>query len=340
MRHMIPDESIPKVIKKILPAVVSITASKYLNIEDQSSHFLGFEELLLPPRAKKEIRVGGGSGFIVDPDGLILTNSHVLSDPKAEYVVILDDEKRVRAEILARDPLNDIAILKIKGKNLPILPLGDSSNLELGQTAIAIGNALGTFRNTVSVGVVSGLSREIDGGELSTGRQIRMRKLIQTDAAINPGNSGGPLINLEGEAIGINTAVVFLAENVGFAIPINPAKKDLEDVKKYGKIRVPFLGVKYIPITKDLQEKYNLPADYGALLVPMGLEKPIIPKGPADKAGLKEEDIILQVEDQKLSLKEPLEDILQKFQIGQEIELTVLRKGKEIKLKTVLGERN
>jgi len=334
------EKSIPQVVKKVLPAVVSITISKYLDVyEQRPSPFFGFDDPLTIPRGRKKVRIGGGSGFVISPDGLILTNRHVVADPKAEYIVILDTEKKSKAKVLGADPVNDIAILKIKAKNLAVIELGDSSKLELGQTVIAIGNVLDAFRNTVSVGVVSGLSREIIGGDF-LGRKIRMRKLIQTDAAINPGNSGGPLIDLSGKAIGINTAVVFLAENVGFAIPINPAKKDLEDIKKYGKIKTPFLGIKYIQVTKELKRKYKLPIDYGALLAPMGLEKPVLEKGPAAKAGLKQGDIILEINKNKISEKEPLEDILQNFQIGQEIELKVLRDKKQIKIKVKLGERN
>jgi len=333
------EKSIPEVVKEVLPAVVSITISKYLTVyEHYRSPFLGFEDFFAVPKGKRKVKVGGGSGFIVHSGGLILTNRHVVGDPKAEYIVILNNEKKYKAKILARDPMNDIAVLKINAKNLPVIEMGDSSKLELGQTVIAIGNALG-FQNTVSVGVVSGLSREIVGGELLTGRKIKLRRLIQTDAAINPGNSGGPLVNLSSKVIGINTAVVFLAENVGFALPVNPAKKVLEDIKKYGRIRTPFLGVRYIPITKELKEKYGLPISYGALLVPMGLEKPIVPGGPADKAGLKEGDIILEANNKKISFENSLEDILQKFHVGEEIELKILRDKKQIKLKVKLGER-
>lgn len=333
-----PEKSIPEVVKKVLPSVVSVTISKYLTIyERYPSPFFGFEEFFAVPREKRRVKIGGGSGFIVDKNGLILTNSHVIADPQAEYIVILNNEKKFKAEILDRDPINDIAVLKIKARGLPTIELGDSLNLELGQTVIAIGNVLGAFRNTVSAGVVSGLSREITGGDLFTGKKIRMKRLIQTDAAINPGNSGGPLINLEGKAIGINTAVVFLAENVGFAIPINPAKKDLDDIKKHGKIRIPFLGIGYVPVTKEVQKIYNLPVDYGAFLVPG--EKVVSPDGPAEKAGLKEGDLILEVRKEKITIKNPIGDILQKFSVDDEIELKILRDKKEIKLKAKLGER-
>ena len=336
--------TIVKIIKKVLPAVASITISKYLTVFEKPfgpSPFR-FEEFFMIPRGRKKIKVGGGSGFIVDSSGIILTNRHVVEDPHAEYIVTLNEEKKYRTEILAKDPINDVAILKIDAKkNLPIIELGDSSKLELGQTTIAIGNILGTFRNTVSVGVVSGLSRQITAVSGLDHQIQRLKGLIQTDAAINPGNSGGPLIDTEGKVIGINAAMVFGAENVGFALPINTAKKCLEDLKKFGKIRYPFLGIRYILLNKELQERYNLPLGQGALVVsePMPEAEAVVPGGPADKAGLEEKDIILEIEKEKVSVKNPLEDILQKFQIGQIVNLKVLRNKKEIVFKIKVGER-
>lgn len=336
-------EPIVQIVKKVLPAVVSITISKFLTVFESplGPAPFGFEEFFMIPRGRKKIKVGGGSGFIVDPSGIILTNRHVVADPDAEYVVVLNEEKKYRTKILARDPINDVAILKIDARNLPTAELGDSDKLELGQTVIAIGNALGTFRNTVSVGVVSGLSREIRAISTFDKKAQRLKGLIQTDAAINPGNSGGPLVDLDGKVIGINAAMVFLAENVGFALPINVAKKDLQDLKKYGKIRQPFLGVRYVLITKDLQKRYNLPVDYGALVISEKIpgREAVVPGGPAEKAGIKELDIILEIEKEKITTKNPLEDILQKFKIGQIIQLKVLRNGEEIIFKVAIGER-
>lgn len=345
---MIEHSPVVEVVKKVTPAVVSIIISKYLTIyETPFGSPWGFEEFFRIPRERKKIRIGGGSGFIVDSNGLILTNRHVVADPKAEYMVVLsDDEKKFKAEVLARDPINDVAILKIKAKNLPTVELGDSSQLQLGQTVIAIGTALGIFPNTVSVGVVSGLSRAITAFGTADQKAVRLRGLIQTDAAINPGNSGGPLVDLEGKVIGINSAMVFLAENIGFALPINTAKKDLEDLKEYGRIRQPFLGIRYVLLNKALKEKYKLPKDRGALIIseppPSPFEKgapAVVPGSAADKAGVKEGDIILEIEKEKITQKNPLEDILQKFKIGQTIELKILRDKKEITLKAVVEER-
>jgi len=334
---------IPKIVKKVLPGVVSITVSKMMPVFETPfgpSPF-GFDGFFMVPKGKKKIQVGGGSGFIVDPSGIILTNRHVVSDPQAEYLVVLDEEKKYPAEILVKDPINDVAIIKIKEKNLPVIELGDSSKLELGQTVIAIGNALGNFLNTVSVGVVSGLFREITAGDAVTQSFTKLRGLIQTDAAINPGNSGGPLIDIEGKAIGINTAMVFMAENIGFALPINNAKKDLADLKKYGKLKQPFLGVRYVLLNKDLKEKFNLSVDYGALIVsePAPGGEAVVAGGAADRAGIKEKDILLEIKKQKITQKTPVEDLLQKCEIGEMIDIKALREGREIFFKVSLEER-
>lgn len=336
---------IPKIIKKVLPAVVSITVSKLLPVFETpfappKSPF-GFDNFFMIPRGKKKMKVGGGSGFIVDSSGIVLTNRHVVSDPAAEYVVVLNEEEKCEAKVLARDQIHDVAILKINKKSLPTISLGDSAKLELGQTAVAIGNVLGAFRDTVSVGVVSGLSREISAGDVNTKKITKLRGLIQTDAAINPGNSGGPLIDMNGKAIGINTAMVFFAENVGFALPINNAKKDLADLKKYGRLRQPFLGVRYILLNKELQKRFNLPIDRGALVIsePAPEGKAVIAGSAGDKAGIKEGDVILEVQNVKISEKNPLEVILEKCKIGQTISLKTFRNGKEIICRTVLDER-
>lgn len=339
-----PKESIPQIVKKVLPAVVSITISKLLTIYERQPFgfpFPGFEEFFLVPKRKKRVKIGGGSGFIIDKEGLILTNRHVVADPEAEYVVLVNDERKFKPEILARDPISDIAILKVNAKNLPTIELGDSSKLALGQQAIAIGNVLGTFRNTVSVGVVSGLSREITAGDILSREKTRLRGLIQTDAAVNPGNSGGPLLDITGKAIGINVATVFLAENIGFALPINTAKKALEEVKKYGRVRRPFLGVRYVPITKGLRERYRIPVKTGVLVVsePYPGGEAVVAGSPAAKAGIQPFDIILQVGKEKVSHKNPLQDILQKLKVGDEIALKIFRESQELTLKAKLEER-
>ncbi len=339
-----PSSPIIGLAKKVCPAVITIVVSKDLpKIEGFYFFPFGGEEFIVPKfeKEKKKTKIGGGSGFIVSPNGYVFTSSHVVADPKAEYTVIYEPDKKYSAEIVSRDPISDIAILKINAKNLPYLELGDSDKIELGEEVIAVGNALGEFHDTVSWGIISGMSRVITAyGGLIDGRTAQLRGLIQTDAAINPGNSGGPLVNMEGKAIGINTAMVMGAQNIGFAIPINYAKKDLEEVKKYGRIRRPFLGIRYIVLNQEIARLHKLPTSSGALIVRETLgEEAVVRGSAADKAGLKEYDIILEIEDEKITEKNPLANILQKYKIGDEIKLKVLREKKEIILKVKLEEK-
>jgi S1-C subfamily serine protease len=333
-----------EIAKKVCPAVITIVISKDLP-KVEGFYFLpyGGKNFVVPRihKGKKErTKIGGGSGFIVSPDGYIITSCHVVGDTEADYTVVFEPEKKYPAKVLCRDPINDIAILKVNVKKLPYLELGDSSKIELGEEVIAVGNALGEFHDTVSTGVVSGLSRYITAFSGLDHRAERLRGLIQTDAAINPGNSGGPLIDMEGRVIGVNTAVVAMAQNIGFAIPINCAKKDLEEVKKYGKIRRPFLGVKYILLNKEMAKKNKLPVDYGALIIRETLGEEAVLKGSAaEKAGLKEFDIILELNGEKISDKNPLSHILDKLKINDEITLKILRSKKEITLKSKLEEK-
>ncbi|MCK4520769.1 trypsin-like peptidase domain-containing protein [Candidatus Parcubacteria bacterium] len=333
-----------KIVKKACPAVITIVISKDLpKIDGFYMLPFGGQNFVVPKiekNKKEKTKIGGGSGFIISPDGIILTSQHVVGDPQAEYTIVLEPEKKYPAKILARDSLNDIAILKIEAKNLPFLKLGNSNQIELGETVIAIGNALGEFHDTVSTGVVSGLSRTITAFNNIAQQAESLRGLIQTDAAINPGNSGGPLVNINGNVIGVNTAMVAMAQNIGFAIPINYAKKDLEEVKKYGKIKRPFLGVRYILLNKDLSEKNKLPVGYGALIVREALgESAVIQNSAAGKAGLKEFDIILECNNKKITTDNPLSAILQKHKIGEEVELKILRDKKEILAKVKLEEK-
>lgn len=345
------EQAIVSVVKEVSPSVVSIIITKDLPIIEEywSSPFEEFFgvpfEFKIPQYRQKgteKREVGGGSGFIISKDGLVLTNKHVVLDENADYTVLTNDGKKYPAEVLAKDPFQDLAILKIKStKKLSLKPvrLGDSEKIQVGQTVIAIGNALGEFRNTVSVGVVSGLGRRVTasgGGFVET-----IENLIQTDAAINRGNSGGPLLNLAGEVIGVNTAMAQMAENIGFAIPINKAKKDIEQVRAQGKISYPFLGVCWTQVTPELKEQLNLPVDYGALIQKSGnCPYGIFPGSAAQKAGLKVGDIILEWNGKKLTSENSLGKVIQKHNPGDEIVLKILRGGKEKTLKVVLGERN
>jgi serine protease Do len=340
---MLEKSPIVEVAKKVCPAVITIVISRDLpKVEGFYFFPFGGQEFVFPKikKGKEKTKIGGGSGSIVSDDGYILTCNHVVGDPEADYTVIIDPKHKYSAKILAKDPLVDIAILKINEKNLPYLELGDSNKIDLGETVIAVGNPLGEFEDTISAGIVSGLSRKITAYGGIPFKTTSLRGLIQTDAAINPGNSGGPLVDMEGKVIGINTAMVMGAQNIGFAIPINYAKKILEEVRKYGKIQRPFLGIRYVILNKEISGANKLPADYGALIVREALGEPaVIKNSAAEKGGLKEYDIILELAGEKITEENTLSDILQKHKIGEEISLKILREGKEMNLTVKLEEK-
>ncbi|MDQ5883080.1 MAG: putative serine protease HtrA [Patescibacteria group bacterium] len=333
---------IEKVVKDSENSVVSIIATKDLPVLREyfiDPFGLGFMIPQYRQEGTKPQQVSAGSGFVIDSNGFIATNKHVVADSSAQYTVLMNDGKKYEATVIARDPVEDFAVLKINKTNLVPVKLGDSNKLVLGQTVIAIGNALGEFKNTVSVGVVSGLRRNIsvttDAGEIVT-----LDNVIQTDAAINPGNSGGPLLNLSGEVVGINTAMVSSAQNIGFALPINVLKNSLDQAVTTGKIKVPYLGVRYLLITPNLQQDKNLPVDYGALLTKGEEGEPAVEKNsPAAKAGLKENDIILEVNSIKVTEDNPLASLIRQYQVGETLILKVLRDNKTFTVQVVLEER-
>ena len=345
------EELIVKAVEEVSPAVVSIIASKDVPVLEQYytdpfggdpffRQFFGGEFQVPQYRQKGTERreISSGSGFIVSSDGLVMTNRHVVADTEAEFTVLMNDGSKKPARVLARDPVQDLAILKIEGTDLPTARFGDSSRIRIGQTAIAIGNALGQFRNTVSVGVVSGLERSIVAGGGGVAAE-NLEELIQTDAAINPGNSGGPLINMYGEVIGINTAVAQGAENIGFAIPSNRMKRDVASVAAYGKIIRPYLGIRYTLITKEIAEKEKLGRDYGAWLMKSADGPAIMPGSPAEKAGLKEGDIVLAIALARIDPSHTLVSLIEQYQVGDEVALTVFRDGAELEVKVKLEER-
>jgi serine protease Do len=284
--------------------------------------------------------VGGGTAFIISPDGMAVTNNHVVSDTKASYTAFANDGKKYDVEVIARDATLDIAVIKIKGKPSPnYLSFGDSSTVKLGQTVIAIGNALGEYRNTVSFGVISGLSRSIVAGDPNAGEEEQLDEVLQTDAAINPGNSGGPLLDLSGRVIGMNTAIVSGSENIGFAIPATVIKAAVESVKQHGKILRPYMGVRYTQVTEALKEKNKLPVDYGALIV-RGQSKDelaIVPGSPADKAGLVENDIILEIDGVNIDESHTLASLIRSKKVGDVITLNIYHKGETKTVKLTLA---
>ncbi|MEK7665165.1 MAG: trypsin-like peptidase domain-containing protein [Patescibacteria group bacterium] len=340
---------IVEIAKRVCPAVITVVVSRDLpRAESFYSFPFGGKEYIMPnpPTGKKKgktekTQIGGGSGFIVSSNGYILTSNHVVADSTADYTVILDPKHKYPAKVLSRNPINDTAILKIEGRGFPFIGMANSDKVELGEEVVAVGNALGEFHDTLSAGIVSGLSRFITAFGGIDHQMQNLRGLIQTDAAINPGNSGGPLVNMETKVIGINTAMIMGAQNIGFAIPINYAKKDLNEVRKYGKIIVPFLGVKYVLISKEMAEANKLSAKDGALVVREALgESPIVKGSAADIAGIKEFDIILECNGEKITMKNPLANILQKCKIGQETTFKILRDKKELILKAKLEEKD
>ena len=313
------ESAVIEVVENASPAVVSIAAKQVVfspfggaSTEDNSI----------------------GTGFIVEADGLILTNKHVVASDNASYRVILKDGTDYEVKEIHRDPFVDLAILKIdlpeadKGQ-LPTAVLGDSSDLKVGQTAIAIGNALGKFSNTVTVGVISGIGRGVTASS-GFGRSEVLDDVIQTDAALNPGNSGGPLLNLSGEVVGINVATTTGAENIGFSIPINAVKPVLDDFKIKGRIVRPFLGIEYVIITEDLSVLRKLPQ--GAFV------QRVVEGTPAEEAGLKVGDIVTKIDDGAINEENTLAQVIRSHKVGDKMVLTIDRNGEALSLTATLAE--
>lgn len=318
------NSGVVEAVKKVTPTVVSIaTTTKAMSV---------FGDVV-----EQE---GGGTGFIVTNDGLILTNKHVITGA-SEVTVITSDGKDYKGEVVATDPLFDFALVKIEAKDLPVAELGDSDALEIGQRVIAIGNALGEYDNSVSVGVVSGRARSITASDRFGGNSSRIEGLIQTDAPINPGNSGGPLVNIQGQVIGINTAIDTQGNSIGFALPVNSAKVALNSYLKKGKIIRPFMGIRYINITKEFAAVNGLDVTAGALIIAgegQGETLAVIPGGPADKAGLAEGDIITEINGEKLTENKSVITLLSNYAPGDKVEVKYLRKGEEKTTEVTLGE--
>ena len=349
------ESAVISVVEKVSPAVVSIIASRDLSqMKDDFNpqeelffrQFFGEDQFnsLFPSVPNEEFsptsqEVSSGSGFIVSSDGYIVTNGHVVDDENLDYSVLLNNEESYVAKVLAIDPITDLAVLKIEAENLPIVELGDSSDLKVGQTVIAIGNALGEYSNTVSTGVISGLSRLVVAGNYREAEQLV--GVIQTDASINPGNSGGPLLDIRGRVIGINTAIVKGAQNIGFAIPVDSIKSPVNSVKESGEIVRPWLGVHYISISKQLAEKNNLEVQNGALISKGDTleDSAISPSSPADIAGLRENDIILEINGEEITQTKPLIYLISKHNPNDEITLTILRQGERLEVNLILSSR-
>jgi S1-C subfamily serine protease len=339
IREVLREENVVvKVVDEVTPSVVTVGVKKTQRIIDPSLFFFDpFGLFNLPqkqPRVReKKIEQDIGSGFIISADGLVVTNKHVVADTEAEYRLITNDDQEFKVEKIYRDPINDLAILKVSPGNKEFKPvkLGDSDNLKVGQFVIAIGTALGEFRSTVTTGVISGLGRGITAGSPFGGLSERLDNVIQTDAAINPGNSGGPLLDSLGRVIGVNVAVSQSGENIGFAIPINVVKDSIENFEATGKFSRPFLGVRYQIINQRTALLNNVPQ--GAYIVE------VMEDSPAEKAGLKENDIVLKIDGQVIREKDGgLAEIISSKKVGDEVKLEVYRDGETIKLKAKLEE--
>lgn len=322
--ELYPQEKIViDVVRKVSPSVVTIAAESSMTQVDPFS-FFGFE---FEPEESSEEPQNIGSGFLVTEDGLVVTNKHVVNEPGVTYTVITNDQKKYTVRQIYRDPLNDIALIKINpadhvGTRLTPVALGDSDKLQVGQTAIAIGTPLGEFSNTVTTGVISGLGRGITAGSVYEGFIEQLDNVIQTDAAINPGNSGGPLLNSSGQVVGVNTAVSQNGQNIGFALPINTIKDSMNNFNATGQFNRPFLGVSYRMIDEELALQTALPE--GAYI------QTVVKDSSAEKAGVKEGDIITEIDGQKLVAgKKEISTIISQKKVGDKMKLKISTEDQE-----------
>ncbi len=340
--ELIEDETATiAVVENVTPAVVSVVVKKERGSIVRSQFrqpffFNQFLEEAPSDDASELVEVSGGTAFFVTEDGYLLTNRHVVDEKDASLFIVKSDGEELSAKLVDIDPFQDVAVLKVEGEGFPTVKLATAEEAKIGQTVIAIGNSLSEFRNTVTKGVVSGINRRV-----TTGASINadvIEQAIQTDAAINSGNSGGPLINLLGEVIGINTAVSYQGENIGFAIPIVEAKRAIDDVLEFGRIVRPWLGVRYVLVEPESLE--DLEYEVGALIV-AGTQPgqvAVFEGSPADEAGLQSEDVVIAVNNKFLTRENALAEAVSEYRPGDTITITYLRNSTVLTADVTLAE--
>lgn len=314
------EENIAGVVSRVAPSVVSVITTL------QSPAYYG---------SSSTQQEGAGTGIIIGKNGYILTNKHVVNGASTVSAILADGTSYDNVKVIGTDPLNDIAVLKIPNvNNLPVAELGNSGSVRVGQSVVAIGNSLGQYQNTVTSGIISGTGRPISAQ--SGGAVENLTDLLQTDAAINPGNSGGPLLNLQGQVIGINTAIIQGAQGIGFAIPINATKGILKGVLAGGPLERAYVGLNYTPVTADSAKYYKLAVKQGAYIVSGSSKAAVIPGSPASKAGIQEKDIITKVNGVDIGTQGDLSSLVAEYAPGDTIELTILRGSQTLNVKVTL----
>lgn len=317
--------SIADVASKVSSSVVAIETE----IQTTTSYF---------GRSYSSTSAAAGTGVIVSKDGYILTNQHVIDEATKINVILADGTTYENVKLVTIDPLNDIAFLKIDNvSDLPAATLGDSKTITVGQQVIAVGNALGQYQNTVTAGIISGTGRTITASDSTGYKTETLNDMIQTDAAINSGNSGGPLVNAAGEVIGINTATSSDGENVGFAIPISSVKGMLNSLLENGTAARAYVGVYSMSITADIAKAYNLPVNTGAYIYSSSSYTAVMSGSPADKAGLKDKDIVISINGVKIGSAGSISTITGEYKPGDTVQFVVLRAGNEIAINVTLG---
>lgn len=334
------EEKTIEMIDRVSKAVVSIQVRRRVPGGASSDPF-SVPTLPSTTATRERLReIGGGSGFFVSADGLVVTNRHVVDDERAQYTVVTQDKYSYVAQVVALDPVLDIALLKIDAEGMAYVSFANTDSLRVGQTVFAIGNALAEFQNTVTKGVVSGLDRRVYADGPVSGSEV-IESAIQTDAAVNPGSSGGPLVDLRGEVVGMNTAVSEAAQSLGFALPARLIAYDVQSFQRQNRIVHAWLGVRFMPVDEELAETYHLPYAYGDYVLRGSAknELAVIAGSPADKAGLQERDVILEVNGKKITEANSLSTAVSLADPGSVMHLKIWHEGKERDVEVILAER-